>query len=432
MMDSFETSISTSSIAQIGSTFGLPEGSLEQASITSVWTFGGIFGSLLFGYICDVFGRKTTFLLTLIMYSVFTAITACSPTFWFFLLFRALTSIGVAAEYSAVTSSVAEFVPTAYRGKMLTLVLGLWSVGGIIAAAVNAVILPRFPAYIGWRITFALGGIAAIFVLWARKKIPESPRFLIGKGQIDEAEAIVNEIEILAGQPDNSIGVEPADYPNYGKVNFFRQLGELCYFHPLKTLFACFLDLSQAFGGYGVASFFSVSLLPISGVDPSEFPTFYLIGYVCALPATFLTAYLIDKIGRKSLLPLSYFIAAVSSVPLYPAAISKNSSWLYAAFGLYNFGYTMAWNTGYPMYAELFPTKYRSTGIGFAVAIGRLGGVAAPFVLTAVFQSGPSNENYIGAICLVASFFLMTCFMAIPYAIYGTEARGKSLEDAVI
>lgn len=83
------------------------------------------------------------------------------------------------------------------------------------------------------------------------------------------------------------------------------------------------------------------------------------------------------------------------------------------------------------MYPEIFPTHLRSTGIGFAVAVGRAGGVAAPLLLTLVFNSGPDNANYIGALGLVASFFLVTSILAIPYGIYGIEAKGKSLEDAV-
>ena len=339
-MDAFETQIATSSIAQVSSTFSLPVGGQERTWITAVWTFGGRFGALIFGYVCDLYGRKTTFLMTLIMYSVFTLITAMSPVYWFFLLARGLTSIGVAAEYSAVTASVAEFVPPKYRGQVTTLVLGLWSVGAIVASGVNALVLPRTGVNVGWRIAFSLGGLSSLFVLWARRKIPESPRFLISKGRIAEAEAIVQEIETASLQPDNGIGIPAVAYPKHENRNFFHQLSILCFHYPFRTMFACLLDLSQAFGGYGVSSLLSVSFLPLSGIPENDYPLFYLIGSISSIPGTLLVVMLIDRIGRKTLLPIAYFVAAVSSCALYPAAISGSTTWLYIASAFYNFGYT--------------------------------------------------------------------------------------------
>jgi MFS family permease len=93
------------------------------------------------------------------MYSIGTLITALAPNFIFFLIFRGLTSIPVAAEYSAVTASVAEFMPSKYRGQMTTLILGLWAVGSIAATGINALVLPKVSDSIGWRITFSLGSI---------------------------------------------------------------------------------------------------------------------------------------------------------------------------------------------------------------------------------------------------------------------------------
>jgi MFS family permease len=203
-MDAYETQVAASAISLISSTFQVDD-EYQQSLISSVWTFGGMFGALLFGWICDSYGRKSTFMLTLIMYSIGTLITSLAPNFIFFLIFRGLTSAPVAAEYYAVTASVAEFVPSKYRGPMTTLILGLWALGSIAATGVNALVLPLVSESIGWRITFSLGSVAAVFVLWARKKLPESPRYLLQKGRIEEAENIVSKIEILAKQPNNGL-----------------------------------------------------------------------------------------------------------------------------------------------------------------------------------------------------------------------------------
>lgn len=424
-MDAFETQISTSSIRVISDTFSITD-STRQNLITSVWTTGGFVGSLLFGWVCDSYGRKWTFMLTLIMYSFFTICTSLAWSFETFLVFRALTSIGVAAEYSAVTSSVAEFVPSKYRGKTTTLILGLWSVGAIIATGVNVLIIPTMPKNIGWRVAFSLGSLAALFALWSRRSIPESPRFLIEKGQLDEAERVVTFIEQQAKQEDNWIGIEAVPFTSHSNTNFFSQLAKLLYHHPFPTAFCCIMDLSQAFGGYGVSSFVAVKLLPAAGFPDESIPLFYFVGALCTIPGTFIAAYLIDRIGRKKLLPIAFFVAAITAILNYPAAKSENHTWMFAAFGLYNLGYTLAWNTSYPIYAELFPSQYRGTGIGFAVAIGRIGGFAAPFVLASAYDSAGN----VGALLVVASFFLITTVVSIPFAIYGIEATGKSLEES--
>ena len=217
-------------------------------------------------------------------------------------------------------------------------------------------------------------------------------------------------------------------YKTQETSNPISQIASLIYNYPFTTSFACLLDLSQAFGGYGVSSFMSVSLYAKASLPSDQLPMFYFIGSLCTIPGTVVAVLLIDRCGRKRLLPMAYLVAAVAAGSLYPAALSQNLTWFYAAYGFYQFGYTLAWNTSYPMYSELFPTQYRATGIGFAVAVGRLGGIFAPFMLTAAYNSS-GGDNAGLALGLVMGFFMITTLMSVPYAYYGIEASGKSLEE---
>jgi MFS family permease len=178
----------------------------------------------------------------------------------------------------------------------------------------------------------------------------------------------------------------------------------------------------------------SVSILKLAHIPDDKVAWFYFAGSLCCLPGTLMAAYTTSKAGRKTTLPVAYFLATLTAMLMYPAAsyasITGESTWVWVTYCLYQFAYTFAWNTSYPMYAELFPTQYRSTGIGLAVCVGRVGGFVAPIVLTATFDSN-GGENALGALLLVACFFLSTCLASIPWAIYGIEAEGKSLEDCV-
>lgn len=81
------------------------------------------------------------------------------------------------------------------------------------------------------------------------------------------------------------------------------------------------------------------------------------------------------------------------------------------------------------MYSEIFPTFIRSTGIGMAVAVGRAGGFAAPILTAYIYENTGNGENILGALLCIAAFFLATVLAAIPWALWGSEGMGKSLED---
>lgn len=204
----------------------------------------------------------------------------------------------------------------------------------------------------------------------------------------------------------------------------------LIYYYPFRTLFACLLDVSQAFGGYGVSSVMTISVFKLVDMPDSDIALFYFVGALATIPGTLFTSLIIEKVDRKILLPTNYFICAVATFGLYLAAISGEQRNLWYAYSFYQFGYTLAWNISYPMYSEIFPTQYRSTGIGLAVAVGRTGGFAAPILLEYVFSLNGGN-NILGTVLTVCSFFIATCIASIPWYFYGIEGRGKALEDCI-
>ena len=157
-------------------------------------------GALFFGWLTDRWGRKKLFFITLALYLVATGATALSWNLWSYCLFRFLTGAGIGGEYSAINSTIQEFVPARYRGRVDLLINGSFWLGAALGAGAALVVLD--PAIIapdhGWRLSFFLGALLGLVILLIRRFIPESPRWLVIHGREREAEEAMKDVETMA------------------------------------------------------------------------------------------------------------------------------------------------------------------------------------------------------------------------------------------
>lgn len=432
-LDAFEVNIVGSVIGVIAKEFNL---SANEASwVISIWLIGIMFGAVVFGYLADRFGRKRLFIATLLLYSTCTVITAFSTSYWFLMTFRFLTAIGVGAEYTAINSAISELVPSRQRGRVNSLIMNFWPLGAMLAALVNLYFINTLDQSIGWRVGFAIGGIGALCIVWMRRVMPESPRWLLAKGRRQEAIDTIVDIEAQAGQSVSFTSAEHLLTENSPEAaaesrpvmpSFFAQVKELVTRYPGRTALGCMLDLSEAFGYYGIFAFLPLVVLPAVDIPDGQIPWFFLLGNVGALAGGLCGAMMIDRLGRKMTVPLFYCLAAFGAVLMAPAAQTHSGSVVLASFMLANFFGTAAWTTAYPTFTEIFPTRLRSTGIGLSVAVGRLGAIASAPLLVWIAH-GPLGIT--GGFVTLGLFWLAGAAAMIPWAIWGTEGSGKSLEQ---
>jgi MFS family permease len=169
----------------------------EIGLVTSAYLVGAVLGAFLFGYLTDRFGRKKLFMVTLGLYLTATAATALSWDFASFALFRALTGAGIGGEYAAINSAIQELVPARYRGRTDLAVNGSFWIGAAVGA-LGAVVFLRpgiLPPDWGWRAAFGIGAVLGVAILFLRRWVPESPRWLMLHNRLDEAEAVMGDIE---------------------------------------------------------------------------------------------------------------------------------------------------------------------------------------------------------------------------------------------
>lgn len=423
-LDSFETNI-------IGSMFGALKNqwslSSAQGSLAvSIWVIGMAVGAIGFGYLADRFGRKRLFLGTLLWYAVFAIATAFSWNFESFLFFRFMTALAVGGEYSAVTATMGEFVPKKHRGRTDALILSGFPLGAMASAGVSWLLLQWLPAEFSWRIGFGLGALLALFFLWVRRVVPESPRWLLQQGRVAEVEQIVAQIAATARGEADSVQAAQRFTPRVyhpARPAFLRNIKELCTRYSARTGLAGALNFSQAAVVYGALALMALVILPEMNVPPADLPLYYFLGNVGALLGGLAGAYMVEAFGRRPTLVASYCLTVLAIVPLYAFQTLPG---MVLSYCLMQFGVTWAYITAYVVASEILPTRLRATGLGLSVAIGRVGAMLAPLLLTFAYQSSGKPGPALLVLILLASPGPLA---AILWWWKGVETRNLSLES---
>jgi len=197
ILDGLEVTLVGSLSPAIARPDGLDLTASEVGLTGSAYILGAVLGSLVFGRLTDRFGRRRLFTVTIGVYLAATIATGFSWDFWSFAVFRFLTGAGIGGEYGAVNSAIQELIPARRRGYTDLAINGSFWAGAALGAMGSIVVLDPSvidPA-LGWRLAFVIGGLLALVILWIRRYIPESPRWLVTHGRPEEAEAIVAAIE---------------------------------------------------------------------------------------------------------------------------------------------------------------------------------------------------------------------------------------------
>ncbi|HEV2246051.1 MAG TPA: MFS transporter, partial [Terriglobia bacterium] len=341
---------------------------------------------------------------------------------YFFMAFRFLTAIGVGAEYSAVNAAIGEMIPARFRGRANAMVMNFWPVGAILAALLSLYFINLLPPSIGWRCAFGLGAIVALFTIWARRILPESPRWLLERGRREEALEVMRRIESQVSHFD--LTIPQAGRAETTSAGFFSQVWLLMRDHPARLALGSLLDFSEAAGYYGIFAFLPLVVLPRVNIADEKTPWFFLVGNLGAVAGGALAAVALDRAGRKWTVTLFYLLAAVSMLVMGVATLHRSAQGVLAAFVVVNFCATGSWVSAYPTFSEIFPTRLRSTGIGFSVAFGRIGAAVSPLVLVALAE----RVSIMDAFAALGGFYLLGAASMVPWILWGPEGRGKPLE----
>jgi MFS family permease len=395
----------------------------------SIYLIGGVVGALVFGRLTDALGRKRLFTVTLGLYLLATLATGLSWNFASFAIFRALTGAGIGGEGAAMNSAIQELIPARRRGQVGVIVNGSFWVGAALGA-VGAVVLlnPRvLPVEFGWRFAFIGGAVLSLIIIYARRFIPESPRWLMTHGRVAEAERIVAGIEA-------DCGVTPArDLPRIAlnpaaRTGLLQVARSLLVQYPRRTALGVVLLATQAFCYNAVFFTYGLILTRFYGIPSQDLGWFLLPFAAGNFLGPLLLGRLFDTLGRKPMIAATYALSG---------ALLAITGWLFARHLLSAVQLTAAWtvvfffasaaaSAAYVTIGESFPLETRAMTIGLFNAFGNgVGGVAGPALFGALIQSGSRAQllaGYLfgGALMLVA---------AVTELVIGVAAERRSLED---
>jgi len=397
------------------------------------YLLGAVLGALFFGRLTDRLGRKMLFMITLGVYLIATVATAFSFSFIWFAACRFLTGAGIGGEYAAINSAIDELIPARARGWTDLAINGTWWVGTAVGAVLTTVLLnPNLlPVDVGWRLAFGMGAILGMAILFVRRYVPESPRWLMMHGRFDEADQVVSMIEheIMREdriqslpEPQGSMLIRPQGTVSYGKI-----ARAMLKDYPTRSLLGFALMVGQAF--LYNAIFFTYGLVLTTFYHiPASTIGLYLIPFAIGNIVGPLTlGRLFDTIGRRQMISFTYIISGV---------LLTITGWLFLQGALNAVTQTICWSiifffasagasAAYLTVSEVFPLEVRALAIALFYAIGTGAAAVAPVLFGALIQSGKALNVFYGDLfgaALMAGAGVVAWFFAV-------KAERQSLEN---
>lgn len=382
--------------------------------IGSVGMIGMFLGAAVSGMLADKWGRRTVILFTLVLFGLATGFCGLAAGLTMLLVGRFFVGAGLGGELPVASTLVSEFSPKVVRGRMVVILESFWAWGWIAAALIGYLFVPTY----GWQYAFFIGAVPALYAACLRRAIPESPRFLERTGRYKEADAIVSRLEEEAGVITEKKGKGTFERREKGVT-----LGELWsgrFWRRTLCVWVAWFGIN--FGYYGFVLWIP-TLLVGKGFLVIKSLEYVLIMTFAQLPGYFSAAWLIEKIGRKAVLTIYLMGTAVAAYFFRQSnLVSQIMTWGCLLY-FFNLG---AWGAVYAYTPENYPTRFRGTGTGWAAAVGRLGAIAAPSVVGAIYQASGKVQGYISVFVMLTFVFIVT---AVVVWIFGVETLGKPLEE---
>ncbi|WP_317231667.1 MFS transporter [Clavibacter capsici] len=419
-LDAMDVGLISFVIAQLAVVWKADAGQL--GLVASAGFLGMAIGASVGGLLADRLGRRQVFALTLLVYGLATGVSALAMSVGALIALRFVVGLGLGAELPVASTLVSEFAPARIRGRVIVILESSWAVGWTAAALIGYLVIPASDD--GWRWALALGAVPAVWAIVVRLRLPESVRFLEGKGRHAEAERVVRELEAAAGRtpaPDAehaaALAPDPADPAEAATADAAPRERLFGARLRRRTFSLWIVWFCVNFAYYG-AFIWLPTLLVAQGFSLVRSFAYTLLITLAQLPGYAVSAWLVERWGRRATLAVFLAGSAVSA-GLFGTADSVTTILVFGA--LMSFSNLGAWGALYAVTPELYPTRVRATGAGSAAGFGRLASIVAPLCVPPLLA--------LGGVALPFGVFAAVFALAAAAALTLPDLRGAALED---
>ena len=389
------------------------------ATFVSV-TFAGLFvGTLIFSVAADRFGRRAVFTWSLLWYTAATCMMACQTSTTGVLLWRGITGVGIGVELVTIDAYISELMPAHIRGRAFAVNQVVQFAAVPFVAFVAWLLVPRAPYGIdGWRCVVLVGSVSAVVVWFIRRSVPESPRWLVARGRVSEAEAVAAAIERrVEADLGHTLPAVASDARQTATAHRRESLRDIFRFPYLqRTLMLMIFNFAQTVGYYGFASWVP-TLLIARGITTTTSLGYSFAIALAAPVGPALVARFADGIDRRwqimwSALAIAVFgllFARMSGPGLIAVGIllTCSNNWMSVAFHTYQ--------------SELFPTAVRARAVGFVYSWSRFSAIFTSLVIGVLLN----RFGVTGVFVFIAG--AMTVAGGVV-ALFGPKTSGLALE----
>jgi MFS family permease len=438
VLDGLEITIASNAEGLISQKAALNLSSSEVAfAVGTVYLLGEVAGALFFGRMSDKFGRRNLFMITLGVYlfgGVLTALTLGHTSGWAYWVWvsRFIAGMGIGGEYAAINSAIDELIPAKYRGRVDIAVNGTYWGGALIATVLTILVVNHLPASYSWRVAFLFGPALGFVILFVRRNLPESPRWLLMHGREQEAESAVAEIERHvehAGGPLAEVDESKAiEITAAGDIGFIALARTLFVRYPKRAILGASLMITQSFLYNAIFFTYALVLTKIYDVPATDTAYYFIFFALGNLVGPLTIGRLFDTVGRRRMIAGTYILSGVLlalSAVLFNAgllnAVTQTACWCVIFF----FASAGA-SSAYLTVSEIFPVEVRAKAIAVFFAIAQSFGAFGPWLYGELIGNGQDHFRLFVGYLIGAGVMVLGGVVAV---FLGVDAEQRSLED---
>jgi putative MFS transporter len=383
-------------------------------TMISVGYVGQIFGAIFFGWLAERVGRTRSVACAMALDGIMSICCSFSGSFLQLAIFRTIQGCGLGGEVPVAAAYVNELCQAKGRGRFVMLYESLFSFGVLGASLAGVILVP----WLGWKSMFYVGGVPALILAGMVWALPESPRWLIGKGRFSEAEKLIAKLE--ASTPKR-LEIPPSRIAALSvPVTKTRWSEVLSPFYRRRTIIVWLLWAMTYFVYYGIGTWLPSLYRTVYKLSIANSLRLALIANVLLVVVVIIAGLLVDKVGRKAWFLGAFVVSAILMLALTLGGAATLAGVVILGsltFAVLNSNATML----YLYTPEIYPTRMRAAGTGLATSFLRAASAAGPFLVGYVLKNS-------GLTAVFLCFFVVLVIGALA-TMGAVETRQKQLEE---